>query len=168
MPPVSPSTSKEEMKRPSWEEYFMKITQLVAERSTCLRRKVGAIIVKNKRIISTGYNGAPRNLRHCLEIGCMREQMKIPSGERHEMCRGAHAEQNAIIQAASSGVSMEGATMYCTTAPCSTCAKMIINAGIEQLVLGEKYPDQLGEELIREAGVKTAYKVLQSSGSEAD
>jgi len=156
------------MKRPSWDEYFMKITQLVSERSTCLRRKVGAIIVKDKRIISTGYNGAPRNLRHCLEIGCMREQMEIPSGERHEMCRGAHAEQNAIIQAASSGVGMEGATMYCTTAPCSTCAKMIINAGIEQLVLGEKYPDRLGEELIREAGVKTVYKVLQSSGSEAD
>ena len=156
------------MKRPSWDEYFMKITHLVAERSTCLRRKVGAIIVKNKRIISTGYNGAPRNLRHCLEIGCMREQKEIPSGERHEMCRGAHAEQNAIIQAASSGVDMEGATMYCTTAPCSTCSKMIINAGIEKLVLGEKYPDRLGEELITEAGVETVYMVPQPSAAKTD
>ena len=156
------------MKRPSWDEYFMKITHLVAERSTCLRRKVGAIIVKNKRIISTGYNGAPRNLRHCLEIGCMREQKEIPSGERHEMCRGAHAEQNAIIQAASSGVDMEGATMYCTTAPCSTCSKMIINAGIEKLVLGEKYPDRLGEELIAEAGVETVYMVPQPSAGKTD
>jgi dCMP deaminase len=156
------------MKRPSWDEYFMKITRLVAERSTCLRRKVGAIIVKDKRIISTGYNGAPRNLSHCLEVGCLREQMDIPSGERHEMCRGAHAEQNAIIQAASSGVSMEGAAMYCTTAPCSTCAKMIINAGIAQLVLGDKYPDRLGEELIREAGVKTVYQPQQTSGGESD
>jgi dCMP deaminase len=157
-----------DMNRPTWDEYFMKIAQLVAERSTCLRRSVGAIIVKDKRIISTGYNGAPRNLSHCLEIGCMRERMGIPSGERHEMCRGAHAEQNAIIQAAGSGVDMEGATMYCTTAPCSTCAKMIINAGICKLVLGEKYPDRLGEELIREAGVKTVYRVPQTSGGNAD
>jgi len=145
------------MSRPSWDEYFMKITHLVAERSTCLRRKVGAIIVKNKRIISTGYNGAPMNLAHCLDIGCMREQMGVQSGERHELCRGAHAEQNAIIQAASSGAGMTGATMYCTTAPCATCSKMIINAGIMRLVLGGKYPDQLGEDLIREAGIETVY-----------
>jgi dCMP deaminase len=157
-----------EMKRPSWDEYFMKITHLVSERSTCMRRRVGAIIVKNKRIISTGYNGSPRGLAHCLEIGCMREQLGIPSGERHEMCRGAHAEQNAIIQAASSGVSMEGATMYCTTAPCSTCAKMIINAGIERLVLGSRYPDQLGEDLIREAGVETDYQIMETSSAETD
>lgn len=137
----------------------MQIAHLVAERSTCLRRKVGAIIIKDKRIISTGYNGAPRNLAHCLDVGCLRERLGIPSGERHELCRGAHAEQNAIIQAASSGVSMEGATMYCTTAPCSTCAKMIINAGIVRLVLGTEYPDQLGEELIREAGIETDYLV---------
>ncbi len=156
------------MKRPTWDEYFMKITHLVSERSTCMRRKVGAIIVKDKRIISTGYNGAPRGLAHCLEIGCMREQLGIPSGERHEMCRGAHAEQNAIIQAASSGIGMEGATMYCTTAPCSTCAKMIINSGIERLVLGGRYPDQLGEDLIREAGVKTEYKIMETSGAETE
>ncbi len=141
----------------------MRITHLVAERSTCLRRKVGAIIVKNKRIISTGYNGAPRGLAHCLDIGCMREKMNIPSGERHELCRGAHAEQNAIIQAASSGVSMEGAAMYCTTAPCSTCSKMIINAGIVRLVLGSSYPDELGEELIREADIKTEYVHLRTT-----
>ncbi len=143
--------------RPSWDEYFMKITRLVAERSTCLRRKVGAIIVKDKRIISTGYNGAPRGIAHCLDIGCMREKMGIPSGERHELCRGAHAEQNAIIQAASSGSIMDGATMYCTTAPCSTCTKMIINAGIRRLVLGGAYPDKLGEELVNEAGIGTVY-----------
>jgi dCMP deaminase len=139
----------------------MKIADLVAERSTCTRRRVGAIIVKDKRIISTGYNGAPRGLKHCLEVGCLREQMGIPSGERQELCRGAHAEQNAIIQAASSGVSMDGATMYCTTAPCSTCAKMIINAGIRRLVLGERYPDALGETLVREAGIETGYQVLE-------
>jgi len=149
------------MERPSWDEYFMKIAHLVAERSTCLRRRVGAIIVKDKRIISTGYNGAPRGVAHCLDTGCLREQRGIPSGERQELCRGAHAEQNAIIQAASSGVSMEGATMYSTTAPCSTCAKMIINAGIRRLVLGGRYPDSLGEALIEEAGVETIYHVLE-------
>jgi dCMP deaminase len=152
--------------RPSWDEYFMKITNLVSERSTCMRRKVGAIIVKDKRIISTGYNGAPRGLDHCLEIGCMREKMGIPSGERHELCRGAHAEQNAIIQAASSGSIMEGATMYCTTAPCSTCTKMIINAGIRRLVLGGTYPDSLGEELIKEAGIDTVYVVRMETGTQ--
>ncbi len=149
------------MNRPTWDEYFMKIAHLVAERSTCLRRRVGAVVVKDKRIISTGYNGAPRGLRHCLEAGCLREQMGIPSGERQELCRGAHAEQNAIIQAASSGVSMEGATMYCTTAPCSTCSKMIINAGVRRLVLGDRYPDSLGEALIAEAGIETVYQVLE-------
>ncbi len=148
--------------RPTWDEYFMKIAQLVAERSTCLRRRVGAIIVKDKRIISTGYNGAPRGLLHCLEVGCLREEMGVASGERQELCRGAHAEQNAIIQAAASGASMEGAMMYCTTAPCSTCAKMIINAGIRRLVLGEKYPDALGETLISEAGIETIYYDLES------
>ncbi len=145
------------MNRPSWDEYFMKITRLVAERSTCLRRRVGALIVKDKRIISTGYNGAPKGLAHCLQIGCLREKMKIPSGERHELCRGAHAEQNAIIQAAGSGADMNDATMYCTDSPCSTCTKMIINAGIKRLVLGDRYPDELGEEMIREAGIETIY-----------
>jgi dCMP deaminase len=149
------------MARPSWDEYFMKIAHLVAERSTCIRRRVGAIIVKDKRIISTGYNGAPRGLRHCLDAGCLREKLGIPSGERQELCRGAHAEQNAIIQAASYGLSIEGSTMYCTTAPCSTCAKMIINAGIRRLVLGERYPDALGETLIEEAGIETVIRTLE-------
>ncbi len=139
----------------------MKITQIVAERSTCIRRKVGAIIVKDKKIVSTGYNGAPKGLDHCLEIGCLREKIGVPSGERHELCRGAHAEQNAIIQAAGSGPGMDGATMYCTDSPCSTCTKMIINAGISRLVLGKKYPDELGEELIREAGIETVYLALE-------
>lgn len=154
------------MKRPTWDEYFMKITLLVAERSTCLRRKVGAVIVKDKRIVSTGYNGAPKGLKHCLEIGCLRDEMGVPSGERHELCRGAHAEQNAIIQAAGSGTKMDGATMYCTDSPCSTCTKMIINSGIRRLVLGKKYPDELGEKLIRESGIETIYLALESvSGS---
>ena len=150
------------MKRPTWDEYFMKITMLVAERSTCMRRMVGAIIVKDKRIVSTGYNGAPKGLKHCLEIGCLREEMGIPSGERHELCRGAHAEQNAIIQAAGSGTSMNGATMYCTDSPCSTCTKMIINSGIKRIVLGKKYPDELGENLISESGIETVYLALET------
>ena len=145
------------MSRPSWDEYFMKITHLVAERSTCLRRQVGATIVIKKRIISTCYNGAPKGLPHCLDIGCLREKMGIKSGERQELCRGVHAEQNAIIQAASGGVDMEGATMYCTDSPCSTCSKMIINAGIKKLVLGRKYPDELGQELIKASGIETVY-----------
>jgi len=148
------------VKRPTWDEYFMKITNLVAERSTCMRRMVGATIVKDKRIVSTGYNGAPKGLKHCLEIGCLREEMGIPSGERHELCRGAHAEQNAIIQAAGSGSNLDGATMYCTDSPCSTCTKMIINSGIRRLVLGKKYPDELGEKLISESGIDTVYLEL--------
>ncbi len=149
------------MKRPTWDEYFMKITNLVAERSTCMRRMVGATIVKDKKIVSTGYNGAPKGLKHCLEIGCLREEMGIPSGERHELCRGAHAEQNAIIQAAGSGTNLDGATMYCTDSPCSTCTKMIINSGIRRLVLGKKYPDELGEKLISESGIDTVYLELK-------
>ncbi len=149
------------MKRPTWDEYFMKITNLVAERSTCMRRIVGATIVKDKKIVSTGYNGAPKGLKHCLEIGCLREEMGIPSGERHELCRGAHAEQNAIIQAAGSGTNLDGATMYCTDSPCSTCTKMIINSGIRRLVLGKKYPDELGEKLISESGIDTVYLELE-------
>ena len=148
------------IRRPSWDEYFMKITHLVAERSTCLRRRVGAVIVKDKQIVSTGYNGSPKGLAHCLEIGCLRDQLGIPSGERHELCRGAHAEQNAIIQAAGAGTAMEGSTMYCTNSPCSTCTKMIINAGIKRLVLGADYPDQLGRDLIAESGIETIYLSL--------
>ena len=140
--------------RPSWDEYFMSITQLVAERATCLRRKVGAILVRDKHIISTGYNGAPRKVSHCLEVGCLREQQNIPSGERHELCRGLHAEQNAIIQAALHGVSIEGATLYCTNSPCSICSKMLINAGIQKIFYGEGYADFLGGQMLEEAGVE--------------
>jgi dCMP deaminase len=115
--------------RPTWEEYFMDITHLVAKRSTCLRRQVGAVLVRDKKILATGYNGAPSGLEHCLEVGCLREKLGIPSGERHELCRGLHAEQNAIIQAAYHGVGIRGATLYCTNHPCIICSKMIINAG---------------------------------------
>ncbi|MGB9876628.1 MAG: deoxycytidylate deaminase [bacterium] len=142
------------MERPPWDEYFMQIARVVATRSTCLRRQVGAVLVKEKRILTTGYNGAPRGLPHCLEVGCLREQLGIPSGERQELCRGLHAEQNAIIQAAYYGVSIEGATLYCTHQPCITCAKMLINAGIRRIVYEEPYPDELAEQMLREAGVE--------------
>ncbi|RLE12258.1 cytidine deaminase, partial [Candidatus Aerophobetes bacterium] len=120
-------------KRPSWDEYFMQITQLVAKRSTCLRRKVGAIQVRDKRILCTGYNGPPRGLAHCSEVGCLRDKLGIPSGERQEICRGLHAEQNAIIQAALYGISIKDSILYCTHQPCITCSKMIINAGIKKI-----------------------------------
>jgi len=142
------------MPRPSWDEYFLEIAKLVATRSTCLRRQVGAVLVKDKRVLSTGYNGAPSKLAHCLDIGCLRERMGIPSGERHELCRGLHAEQNAIIQAAYHGVSIKGATLYCTHHPCIICSKMLINAGISRVVYLEGYPDPLAEEMFREAGVE--------------
>jgi len=142
------------MKRPSWDEYFMEITHLVAKRSTCLRRQVGAVVVKDKNILATGYNGAPSGVAHCLDVGCLRERMQIPSGERHELCRGLHAEQNAIIQAAKHGTNIDGGTLYCTTMPCIICSKMIINAGIRRIVYGQGYPDTLAEEMITESGVK--------------
>jgi dCMP deaminase len=140
--------------RPSWDEYFFKITELVATRSTCLRRKVGAILVKDRRILSTGYNGAPQGLPHCLEVGCLREAENVPSGQRHELCRAIHAEQNAIIQAARHGISVVGATLYCTTQPCVICTKMLINAGVEKIYFREGYPDQLSERMLAEAGVE--------------
>ena len=140
--------------RPSWDTYFMNITTLVAQRSTCTRRAVGAIIVKDKRILSTGYNGAPTGIRHCLEVGCLRESLQVPSGERHELCRGIHAEQNAIIQAAYHGVSVKGAVLYCTNQPCSICAKMIINAGIIRIVYQSGYADSISKEMLAEAEVE--------------
>jgi dCMP deaminase len=135
------------MARPSWDEYFMEITRLVVSRSTCLRRQVGAVVVKDKKILATGYNGAPSGLPHCLEVGCLREEMGIPSGERHELCRGLHAEQNAIIQAAYHGVSINGATLYCTNLPCIICTKMLINAGIERVVYEQGYADPLASQM---------------------
>ena len=131
----------------------MSITALVAGRSTCLRRKVGALIVKEKRIITTGYNGAPANVRHCLEVGCLREEQGIPSGERHELCRGLHAEQNAIIQAALYGVSIEGATLYCTNMPCIICSKMLINSRVTGIIYREGYSDPLSSSMLSEAGI---------------
>ena len=135
------------MARPSWDEYFMEITRLVVSRSTCLRRQVGAVVVKDKKILATGYNGAPSGLPHCLEVGCLREEMGIPSGERHELCRGLHAEQNAIIQAAYHGVSINGSTLYCTNLPCIICTKMLINAGIERVVYEQGYADPLASQM---------------------
>ena len=142
------------MERPSWDEYFMEVAELAARRSTCLRRNVGAVVVLDKRIIATGYNGAPRGIMHCEERGgCLREKMGIPSGERHELCMALHAEQNAIIQAASMGQSIEGSTIYVTHQPCVICAKMIINAGIRRIVFEFPYPDELSRDLLAEAGV---------------
>jgi dCMP deaminase len=140
--------------RPSWDEYFVEITRQVSTRSTCRRRHVGAVIVKDKRILSTGYNGAPSGFPHCDETGCLREQWGIPSGERQEICRGLHAEQNAIIQAALHGISVAGADFYTTHQPCITCAKMIINAGIRRVVSLEVYPDGLALDFLNQAGVE--------------
>lgn len=141
--------------RKSWDEYFMEIAEIVKTRSTCLRRQVGAVIVKDNRIITTGYNGAPSGLRHCTDIGgCERERLHIPSGQRHELCRALHAEQNAIIQAAKLGVNIDGSTLYCTHQPCILCAKMIVNAGIVRVVYHSGYPDDFALDIFEEAGVK--------------
>jgi len=131
----------------------MDITHLVAKRSTCIRRQVGAILVKDKRILATGYNGAPSGIAHCLDIGCLREKNRVPSGERHELCKGSHAEQNAIVQAATHGTPIKDATLFCTNLPCSICIKLIINAGMKKVLYEEGYPDTLSEELIKEAGI---------------
>lgn len=139
------------MKRPSWDHYFMEIAKLVSTRSTCLKRQVGAVIVKESRILSTGYNGAPKGITHCPEVGCMRQERGVPSGERHELCRGLHAEQNAIIQAAFTGVEIRGGTIYSTFKPCVICAKMIINAGIKRLVYCGDYPDDLSANILIES-----------------
>ncbi|WP_035276528.1 deoxycytidylate deaminase [Desulforegula conservatrix] len=142
-----------ESARPSWNAYFMSIAEMVAKRSTCLRRSVGAVIVKDKRILATGYNGAPRNLKHCAQTGCLREQLGVKSGERHELCRGIHAEQNAIVQAAYYGVPIHGAVIYCTNLPCSICTKMLINAGVTGIYYKDGYPDAMSSEMFEEAGI---------------
>ena len=142
------------MKRPSWDEYFMEMTKLTAKRSTCLRRQVGAVLVKDTRVIATGYNGAPSGVTHCEVTGCLRQKLNVPSGERHELCRGLHGEQNAIIQAALHGVSTEGATIYCTTKPCSICTKMIINAKISRIVYEEHHDDALADELLKDTDIR--------------
>ncbi|MFO8082123.1 MAG: cytidine/deoxycytidylate deaminase family protein [Armatimonadota bacterium] len=152
---MSDSREAELDQRPSWDEYFMQICRVVATRSTCLRRQVGAILVSERRILTTGYNGAPKGLKHCAELGgCYREQMNVPSGERQELCRALHAEQNAIIQAAVHGVKLENVTAYCTTMPCVTCAKMLINADVRRIVYEADYPDELSRQMLAEAGVE--------------
>lgn len=142
------------MERPSWDEYFMDITSLVARRSTCMRRQVGAVMVKEKNILATGYNGTPSGITHCDVTGCLREQLNVPSGERHELCRGLHAEQNAIIQAARHGVNISDSVLYCTNSPCIICTKMLINAGIRKVVYLEGYSDNLSLEMLDEAGIE--------------
>jgi len=146
--------STRQRKRLSWDEYFMKIADLVSQRSTCLRRHVGCVIVGDKRILATGYNGAPSGLKHCGEVKCLRNKLKIPSGERQELCRGLHAEQNTIIQAALMGVSLKGSALYCTHQPCILCAKMLINAGIKKIIFKGDYPDKLALSVLREAEVQ--------------
>ena len=142
------------LSRLPWPQYFMEITYLVAERSTCTRRKVGAIAVKDKRILATGYNGAPSGVAHCLDVGCLRTQLGVPSGQRHEICRGLHAEQNVIVQAAIHGISLAGSEIYCTTQPCLICTKMLINCGVTAVYYAESYPDALAEGMMRESGVR--------------
>ncbi len=142
-----------EPERPSWDEYFMELARLVARRSTCLRRQVGAVVVKDKNVLATGYNGTPSGIAHCSQVGCLRQQLDVPSGERHELCRGLHAEQNAIIQAAKHGVNIAGGTLYCTNSPCIICSKMIINAGIAAVIFDHGYPDQLSLQMLGEAGI---------------
>lgn len=151
------------MVRPSWDEYFMDIVELIKTRSTCLRRQVGALIVKDKRILATGYNGAPTGCSHCLEAGCMREKLGIPSGQRHELCRAIHAEQNAIVQAANSGTSVKGGILYVTHQPCVLCAKMAINAGIKKIIFKGEYPDELSMSMLKEAGIDV--QMFKSEGA---
>jgi len=144
----------EKVTRPDIDEYFLKIASVVAERSTCRRHHVGAVAVKNKHILATGYNGAASGLKDCLELGCLRDEMNIPSGERHEICRGIHAEQNVIVQASLHGVSLEGSTIYCTHTPCVLCAKMLVNAKITRFVSFARYNDDSFKDLFGEAGIK--------------
>lgn len=146
--------STNQHKRPQWDDYFMEIAYVVAKRSTCVRRHIGAVIVKDRRILTTGYNGAPSGLAHCLDSACLRDKMGIASGTRHEMCRALHSEMNAIIQAAQCGVSTRGSTLYCTHQPCSVCARMIINAGITRLVYVGDYPDDFAIAMLKEAGIE--------------
>lgn len=140
--------------RPGWDQYFIDIASLVASRSTCLRRQVGAVVVKDRNILATGYNGTPSGITHCEVTGCLREQLKVPSGQRHELCRGLHAEQNAIIQAARHGVNLDGGVLYCTHSPCIICTKMLINAGIQKVVYLEGYPDELSLQMLQEARIE--------------
>ena len=147
-----------ELTRLDSDEYFLKVASVVAERATCHRHHMGAIAVRDKHILTTGYNGAPSGLKDCLELGCLRDEMGIPSGEKHEICRGVHAEQNVIIQAALHGISLEGSTIYCTHTPCVLCAKMLVNAKIKRFVSFSEYNDNAFKSLFKEAGVELDVK----------
>ncbi len=142
------------MDRPDWNQYFMQMAELAAKRSTCLRRKVGAVLVKDKRILATGYNGAPKKLPHCEDTGCLREKEGVPSGEKHEICRGIHAEQNLIAQSAVHGVKTEGATVYCTNQPCSICVKLLINSGIKRIYYQDPYDDEFATRLLEQSDIE--------------
>ena len=146
---------KKKHARPSWDEYFLEVAVLVSKRATCLRRRVGAVLVKDKRILATGYNGAPSGIKHCIDsVDCLRTKMHIPSGERHELCRGLHAEQNVLIQAALHGISTRGSILYLTNQPCIICAKMLINAGIKEIVTRDGYPDKMSRSFLKEAKIR--------------
>jgi len=142
------------LQRPDWQEYFMEMAGLAASRATCLRRSVGAVLVKDRQILATGYNGAPKGIEHCAETGCLRQKLDVPSGERHEICRGVHAEQNLIAQAGYHGVETRGSTVYCTDQPCVICSKLLINAGISRIYYLQSYEDPFGEELLERSGVE--------------
>jgi dCMP deaminase len=154
--------------RPSWDDYFLQMAQVVARRATCLRRKIGAVLVHDRRILATGYNGAPAGLPHCEEVGCQRENMGVASGERVELCRALHAEQNAIIQGALHGVSLRGSDLYCTNQPCVICAKMLINAGIRRIVYLGDYPDKLALDMLDQAGVEIVRPAREPDGCERE
>ena len=153
----------ERLTRPDSDEYFLKIASVVAERSTCHRHHVGAVAVMDKHILSTGYNGAPSGLKDCLELGCLRDELNIPSGTRHEICRGVHAEQNIIIQAALHGVSLKGSTIYATHTPCNLCAKMLVNAKIKRFVSYGQYNDNSFIDLFQEANIQADIRKRPSS-----
>jgi len=152
---------KNKYRRPTWDEYFLKIAKIVSQRSTCLRRKVGSVLVKDKRILATGYNGTPGGIKHCDITGCLRDKLNIPSGQRHELCRGLHAEQNVLLQAANYGVSVKDSILYVTNQPCIICAKMLINAGVKEVIIASGYPDKEAKEFFKEAGIKIRKKTLK-------
>lgn len=140
--------------RDSWQTYFMNLAHTVSTRSTCLRRKVGAIAVRDNRVLATGYNGPPSGLEHCDVVGCLRQKLNVPSGERHEICRALHAEQNLILQAATGGLDISGSTIYCTTFPCVICAKLLIGCKVKMIYYHAEYRDELSEHMLLEAGIK--------------
>jgi len=152
--PGQPCLPGKSVERPSWDEYFLEMAKLVSRRSTCLRRYVGAVAVRDKRILATGYNGVPSGLAHCIDAGCIRQKLNIPSGQRQELCRGLHAEQNVIIQAVIHGVDLKDSVLYVTNQPCVTCTKMLISAGVKKVVMLEGYPDELAQRMLKEAGIK--------------